>query len=505
MDENVKIDHNFSLEQFKSAYKDIIAVNEEIYKKNHLMWDRTKPVRRYQIEDVIRIIETGDLFAQRELSQNYFVLNGYYRQIITYYATLIKYYGILIPHPSNGKSLQDSNLEKRYRNANNYVDKMDLKNLGPRIAYNVLLNGTYYGMIINLSKDNFTVVDLPPKYCRARFVNSNNDLVVEFNVQYFDSIRDPQARNSALKLYPDIVRSKYNNWSKKGKGVSSWIILPSDIGFAFNLFNERPYFLSVIPSTIEYQEAVDNELERQLDEVKKILINQIPHLSDGRLLFEPVEVQVMHDGIVNMIKTSNPHVSVLTTYGDAHIENTKTNDSVTNTTLENMNQNVFANIGVSSEIFAATGSSTLATSIKYDTALMMTLANKIGKFVSHIINMLYGNTAVKFSYNVFPITYYNETDYIDSYLKMANSGYSLLMPAIAAGLSVKQLEDLKDLENDVLDLGDKLIPLSTSYTQSNSSSSSDSSSGKVGRPALAEEEKSEKTLRNEAAAENNNN
>ena len=503
MEENKNIEHNFTLTEFKNAYKDIIAVNEESYKKNHLFWERVKPVRRYEIEDVIRIIETGDIIAQRELSQNYFVLNGYYRQIITYYATIIKYYGILIPHPSNGKSLQDSNLEKRYRNANSYVDKMDLKNLGPRIAYNVLLNGTYYGMIVNLSKDNFTVVDLPPKYCRARFVNSNNDLVVEFNVQYFDSIKDPNARKSALKLYPDIVRSKYNSWKKNGKGVTSWIILPSEIGFAFNLFNERPYFLSVIPSTIEYQEAVDNELERQLEEIKKILINKIPHLNDGRLLFEPLEAQVMHDGIVNMLKTSNPHVSVLTTYGDVDLENTKTNDSVTNNTLENMNQNVFANIGVSSEIFAATGSSTLGVSIKYDTALMMHLANKIGKFVSHIINILYGNTAIKFTYNVLPITYYNDTDYIDSYLKMANSGYSLLMPAIAVGLSVKQLDDLKDLENDVLKLGEKLIPLETSYTQSAGASGAET--GKVGRPALAEEEKSEKTLRNEVAAENNNN
>ena len=77
------------------------------------------------------------------------------------------------------------------------------------------------------------------------------------------------------------------------------------------------------------------------------------------------------------------------------------------------------------------------------------------------------------------------------------------MPAIAAGLSVKQLDDLKDLENDVLKLGEKLVPLATSYNQSAGASGAEA--GKVGRPALAEEEKSEKTLRNEAAAENNNN
>lgn len=498
MEEERKVPHDFSLTDFKNNMDGIVAVNEDTYRKNHLYWERTKPVRRYCIEEVINIIENGDLVGQRELSQNYFVLNGYYREIITYYATLLKYYGILIPHPANGKSLQDSSLEKRYRNANNYLDKMNISTLGPKIAYNVLLNGRYYGMILNLSKENFTVIDLPPKYCRARFVNANGDLVVEFNVQYFDSIKDDKARKSALSTYPDIVRSRYNSWKRATKGVSPWLILPSEIGFAFDLFNERPFFLSVIPSTIEYQDAVDNELEKQVEELKKILVNKIPHLQDGRLLFEPVEVQVMHEGIVDMLKTSNPHVSVLTTYGDVDIENTKTTDSVTNNTLENMNQNVFANAGVSSEIFAATGSSTLGTSIKYDTSLMMQLANKIANFVKGIINKLYGNSAVQFSYNILPITYYNDTDYIDTYIKMANVGYSLLMPAIASGLTVKQLDDLKGLENDVLNLKEKLIPPQTAYTQGNGSEGND-----VGRPKLAEEDKSEKTLQNEAAINNN--
>ena len=499
MTEQNKVSHDFTLTEFKNNMESIVAVNEATYQKNHLYWERTKPVRRYKIEDVINIIENGDLLAQRELSQNYFVLNGYYRQVVTYYATLLKYYGILIPHPSNGKSLQDSNLEKRYRNANNYLDKMGLSNLGPKIAYNVLLNGRYYGMILNLSKDNFTIIDLPPKYCRARFVNANGDLVVEFNVQYFDSIKDDNARRSALKTYPDIVRSRYNSWKKGIKGVSPWLILPSEIGFAFDLFNERPFFLSLIPSTIEYQESVDNELEKQLEELKKILINKIPHLSDGRLLFEPPEAQVMHDGIVQMLKIPNPHVSVLTTYGDVDIEDTKTTDGVTNTTLENMNQNVFANAGVSSEIFAATGSSTLGTSIKYDTALMMQLANKVAKFVKGIINKLYGNSAIQFSYNILPVTFYNEDDYVNLYSKMANVGYSLLIPAIASGLTVKQLDDLKTLENDVLKLGEKMIPPKTSYTQSISSDADQP----VGRPQLAEEDKSEKTLQNEAAINNN--
>jgi hypothetical protein len=47
------------------------------------------------------------------------------------------------------------------------------------------------------------------------------------------------------------------------------------------------------------------------------------------------------------------------------------------------------------------------------------------------------------------------------------------------------------LENDLLKLHDKLLPLSSAYTQSGDGT------GKVGRPALDLEEKSVKTIQNE--------
>ena len=115
-----------------------------------------------------------------------------------------------------------------------------------------------------------------------------------------------------------------------------------------------------------------------------------------------------------------------------------------------------------------------------------------------------------------PITYYNATSFADSSFKLVGSGYSALMPALAFGLTQKDLVNIKDLENDVLKLGDKLKPLSTSYTQSNSGSDKDkegdeeNGDGKApkgkavetdidegGRPKKKEDEKADKTQQNE--------
>jgi hypothetical protein len=70
----------------------------------------------------------------------------------------------------------------------------------------------------------------------------------------------------------------------------------------------------------------------------------------------------------------------------------------------------------------------------------------------------------------------------------------MLMPALALGLSQKDFGNLKDLENHVLKLGEKLIPPSTSYTQSTQSGEpvqTDIDEG--GRPTKEDGEKAEVT------------
>jgi hypothetical protein len=119
---------------------------------------------------------------------------------------------------------------------------------------------------------------------------------------------------------------------------------------------------------------------------------------------------------------------------------------------------------------------------------MMFLANKYGNFISYLLNDKYSNGNLSFKYTILPITYYNEEKYLDDALKMANSGYSFIVPMLAMGISQRELNNLKDLENDVLKLKEKLIPLSTAFTES---------AGSPGRPELPAQQKSAKTIANE--------
>ena len=481
------------ISSYSKAQQKMIATSDNTY--GTLGTSRARyleRIRDYTPEKIERIITSGSLAEQQALSRNFFYKDGYYKQIIIHYATLLKYAGLLIPNPSLGKKLSTSHISKRYYNALDYVEKMNLPVFLTDCATRALIDGCYYGVVVQLDKQNFSVLDLPSGYCQTRYKDLNGDDLIEFDVSYFNSIVDLTAKEQALASYPKFIRDAYKKWQKQ-KSSNSWVIIPSDIGICFPFFDGRPLFLSVIPASLEYDDAIQTERDRDAEEIRKILVQKIPHLQDGRLLFEPDEAAEMHAGAVGMLK-GNKNISVLTTYADVDAVVSKTTGESTSKTLEQIEKNIYAQAGVSGQIFSSTGSSTLDASIKNDIALMMYLANKFSRFITNSINRIYGNTNITFKYQILPVSIHNMDKFVDQSFKLSGSGYSYLLPVVALGLSQRDIVNLKELENDVLKLGEKLIPLSSSYTQS--------SDNPTGRPKLDDSEKAEKTIKNEESLDN---
>lgn len=488
----------FDLTSFKRATEQMVATNDSAYLDDWTSRRYVKQLKDYTPEEIDSIVNGGSIDQQQRLSQNYFYKDGFYKRIIIHYATLLKYMGLLIPNPSFGQSLSNSNNSKRYHNAMDFVERINLPNFLTNCAVRALIAGSYYGIIQKLDKKTFAVLDLPTGYCCTRFKDTLGNDIIEFDITYFDTITSEKHRNEALAAYPKLISKAYRDY-KKGKTSTKYVFIPADLGICFPLFDGRPLFLNVIPATIQYDEAVETERERELEEIRKIIVQKIPHLNDGRLVFEPIEAEEMHEGTVKMLK-KNPNISVMTTYADVDSIVSRTSAEASNNNLEKMQQHIYAEGGVSSQLFGSTGTTTLESSLKNDTALMMYLANKFSIFVSNIVNSLYANGNLNFKYQILPITYYNEDKYVERSFKLAGSGYSLIMPALAMGISQRDLNNIKDLENDVLKLKDKLIPPSSSYTQSAAAAPSE---GTPGAPAKEQEEKTPKTLEKEKSLEKN--
>lgn len=463
----------------------------------YLDYERTRIYSLKEVEDIIE--DVSSLASAQELSRHYFMTDGFYRKIILYYATLLTYTGLLIPFPAFGKQLSETYIIKKYYAALSYLEKVNLEEIMTRMSLAALVEGAYYGIIQTMDKDRLVVFDLPVSYCRSRFRDFNGNDLVEFNVLYFDQIINESERKDVLSSYPKVISDHYKKYSK-GKVSSPWVQLSAEVGICFPLTDDcRPLFLNVIPATIQYDDAVDTERERELEEIRKIIVQQIPHLNDGSLLFEPDEALEMHQGSVNMMK-GNKNISVLTTYANVDAIVSKTTADTVSSTLEKMYQNIYSEAGASSQIFAATGTQALSTSILNDISVMMILGNKYSRFFSFVLNSLFSNANVTFKYKILPLSLYNKKDFITDSFKLAQSGYSFLLPSVASGISQYELSSLKELENDVLKLGEVLQPLNSAYTQSSAEQvirAEEEGTGEVGAPEKPIEEKAIKTIQNE--------
>lgn len=490
--------HDFSLDTFKRANENMAGISKAAYDDGLYVgstrYFRGGTYKEYTAEEVKRIITSGDAESRARLSRTFFANNGFYKRILIHYGTLLKYAGLLIPNPIYGQSLQQAHNSKAYYLALDYLDQMDIPSFATRAAMRVLIDGSYYGMIQSKGKQSFSVLDLPFNYCRSQFRDKNGRDIVEFNVSYFEKITDKEQLAATLSLFPNEIVEHYRNWKKDRK--EPWMFLPVDKSVYFELLESRPLFLQVIPAALEYDDTVAREAERELEEIKKIIVQKIPNYGDGQLLFEPAEAEEIHRGTVEMLKTSNPHTSILTTYAEVDaITSDSSSENLSKNNIEKMKGHIYNETGATPQVFATTGNLAAELSLKNDLALMMVFGNQLGQFISNVLTKLFGKKNMYFKYTILPISWYNERDFVGEAYKLVNSGYSLLLPAVAQGLSQKDFYNLKVLENDLLDIAELLIP-------PRSSSTGGGGLEEAGRPELPTEEKSDKTIRNIEAGGN---
>lgn len=474
------------LSLFKKSIRDMIATSDESY-SDSFSFRRTSDFVSYSKEEASKIIKSGDPEELRQLSISFFYSSGFYRRFMLYYATFLKYTPVIIPHMSgNQKSITENKYKKRYFDSLEFFNKLNFEKLCQNFTLKTMVEGAYYGILRDYGSDGVGVQDLPFDYCRTRFKTLDGIDVIELNLAYFDTIREKNKRDDCLATFPNDVRKAYNSY--KNKDGKKWYMIDADLGIHFCLYEERPFMLNVIPSIIDFEEYKEIEKDKDLQELKKILIQKMPITSDGELVFEPEEVAVIHDGVVGMLK-KNKDVDVLTSFGEVSLEDMQDTRSVITNNLDKIEKIIYSEAGVSKQVFAADGNLSLEKSIQNDMALMMYLAGSYGIWLSHILNNKFGDSKINFTAKILPVSYYNNDEYISKTLDMAQYGYSFLVPSVALGLNQSEITDIKTLEINLLNLDVELVPLQSSHTQSGSEKRQNNEKN--------QDEKADRTIENE--------
>ena len=447
---------------FKKTIRNMIATSKLAYEKTDSKYSRSY-TRRFEKDQIKRIVEQGTPIEQAELSEFFFSTNGLYKRIVLHYATFLTYSWILVPYPKDkygrGK-INEKNTAKTYYEASDFCTTFQIDRKCTLFAKEILVKGAYYGLLRDEGKD-VVIQDLPFNYCRSRFKNAQDVDIVELDLRFFDTIRDEQLRDEILKSYPKIIYKAYKKY--KFHNGPKWLFLPAEMGIYFSFFEERPFFLDLIPLLDDLDDYKEIDKERNMQALKKILVQQV--LTDGmKLVFEPQEAEEMHEGALEML-ANNPDVDVLTTYNKVQLLDMGSSDDE-KTSVSDVQDLIYSSAGLSKELFFSTTEAGLNYSINNDLAMTMILGQRFAQFFTALLNYKYENKKVKFKMLILPISYYNSADYTSRAKELAAFGYSFLTPVLSTGLDQTNLAALKDLENDLLELDETLKPLQSAYTQS---------------------------------------
>ena len=469
--------------------------------------------RDFTIEEIEEIICSGSLEEIRELSRYYYRTNSLYRMNIDVLASMPLYYTMVTPIFESGKGSQ-TQITKAFYNACTFVEKLDLKNTLLRVTKEWLKTGVYFGIL--QEKDGKAVlVDLPLTHCRTRFKDFNNLNVLEFDITYFNyKYSDPEERELAVLTFPEIVQKAWRDYKAK-RLTDTWIMIPAGFGGVTFCFTEdqTPLLIASLPELRQLKDAVGREEKRDENELYKLLIQEMPIDNNGELVFELEEIEQIHAGVAEMLQQLDT-VDVLTTVGEAKLENLQDSSAATQSAdrLEKYNKQAWDALGRSALLFNADGSSSLPYSIKKDEAIMKGYLNAYDTWIKFLINQRFARTGLTFDFEILPITIFNSKEFASDCLQAAQFGYSKMRAGVAYGIKQTSQLSLMTFENDFLKMHEKMIPLMSSYTQTdeekNNSSKEKSSGGTStkninntgGRPTLPDEEKSEKTEANIKAA-----
>ena len=472
----------------------------------------------FTLDEILNIIRAGDLQSLRELSRYYYRTNSAYRNNIDFLAHLPLYDTVVIPVYEEDKGSR-AQITKAFYNACDFINGLDVPNTFSRITTEWLLNGVYYG-ILRTDGDKVTIQDLPLQYCRNRFKDFNNLDILEFNITYFDHIADKDLREEAVLSFPTVIQKAWRRWVKGNRIDSPWVALPAAIGgLCFNFANDPiPLLIASIPELKKLDDAVKREEKRDENELYKLLIQRMP-IDKGELVFQLDEVADIHASVADMLSDIDT-VDVLTTFGDTDLESLQESSSATQSSdrIAKYKKNTWDALGRGEILFNPENSSTLAYQLKKDEALMIGYLNAYEAWLRFHLNDKFARKGLSFDFEILPTTVFNRTDLQQAYFRGAQYGYSKMFAGVAMGINQRAQLSLMNFENEFLEMSAKMVPLQSSYTTSGTSIANEEKNSKNsaqnngttqpikditntgGRPELPDEQKSEKTQANIAAA-----
>ena len=384
----------------------------------------------------------------------------HYRRLIQYFVGLNDFAYIVSPYKMDTSTANPKRINKKYRKTLNMLSTMDIKNQFPKILKVCFREDVFYGHMV-VTSDSITIQRLPSDYCDIAVIEGNV-LNVSFDFSYFDS------RPAYLEYYDEEFHQKYELY-KNDKAHMRWQELDAPRSFAIKCNNDIleypiPPFAGIFGEIYDLDEYKSLRKTKEALQNYAILVMQLGINSDGEW---ELDLEKARDFYFNLANVLPEEVGAVLSPMEINKISFERNHAGDTTTVSDAENNLFSAAGVSSLLFnnVKASSNALLLAIKADQMMTYDLVKNIESAMNRFIQSLsYGKN---FKITFLDTSTYNREAVGAQYLKACQYGLPMVTYYCASqGLSQADMDGMTFLENEVLELPFRFIPLQSGNTLS---------------------------------------
>lgn len=420
-----------------------------------------KVLRNFTREQVNAFMENPSKNEKqlRDISITLYNKSTLYKRLIQYFSGMLRLDYIVEPYNIDPAKVNKKTLLSQYYKILNFLDVMNIKHEFSKILNVAFREDVFFGYE-HYANDTYFIQRLNPDYC---MISSIEDGCFNFayDFSYF-------ANNlEKLETFPKEFKSKYNKylndsslrWQELDSTKTVCIKINEDLDY--NL----PPFASVFEGLFDISDFKALRKDKQEIQNYKVLIQKLPIREDSEdnndFMIDFDNMMMFHNKAAEALPDQ---VALITTPMDITDINFE-KDSVDSDNVEKATSEFWSNTGVT--LFdGINGSAGLEASIKNDETIVFAVLRQIERWINRRIKFYMRNANFKISMP--NLTENNHLEVHDSAKSAAEFGMPTKMLALAAlGMSPTSVITMTFLENEMLGLVDKFIPLQSAHTLPN--------------------------------------
>lgn len=220
---------------------------------------------------------TVELETQRRYSNELYSFYPVYAGLLDYLSNMYLWRYTYVPRIVKERG-NNTEYKEIYDLMGEVIDGLSIETTFPMILTQLYIDGAVFLITVkNTSSKTVTTISLPTKYCRVNAITQFGTYTYQFDFSYFDSLslsRDELAQ--IFNFFPKEMLTMYNAYLADKQNLR-WQVLDPKYAAALMLNkNGFPTKLRAIFSILQYDQYLENELERNGQQLDKIIAHKMP-------------------------------------------------------------------------------------------------------------------------------------------------------------------------------------------------------------------------------------